>query len=62
MVGRGRYRAAAADKRAWKQALRPKPCKLAMHGQLRQAVASKAGAQLVARADRRLAEADISRD
>jgi IS30 family transposase len=37
----GRYRAAAADKLAWKQALRPKPCKLAMHGQLRQAVVRK---------------------
>jgi IS30 family transposase len=35
------YRAAAADKRAWKQALRPKPCKLAVHDQLRQAVAAK---------------------
>jgi IS30 family transposase len=35
------YRATAADKRAWKQALRPKPCKLAEHGQLRQAVAAK---------------------
>ena len=35
------YRAAAADKRAWKQALRPKPCKLALHDQLRQAVAAK---------------------
>lgn len=35
------YRAAAADKRAWKQALRPKPCKLAVHGPLRQAVAAK---------------------
>jgi IS30 family transposase len=35
------YRAAAADKRAWKQALRPKPCKLAVHHQLRQAVAAK---------------------
>ena len=32
---------AAADKRAWKQALRPKPCKLAVHGHLRQAVAAK---------------------
>ena len=39
--GVGRYRAAAADKLAWKQALRPKPCKLAMHGQLRQAVVRK---------------------
>jgi IS30 family transposase len=35
------YRAAAADRRAWKQALRPKPCKLALHGQLRQAVTAK---------------------
>jgi IS30 family transposase len=34
------YRATAADKRAWKQALRPKLCKLAVHGQLRQAVAA----------------------
>ena len=39
--GSGRYRAAAADKRAWKQALRPKLCKLAMNSQLRQAVAAK---------------------
>jgi IS30 family transposase len=39
--GSGRYRAAAADKRAWKQALRPKLCKLAMKAQLRQAVATK---------------------
>ena len=35
------YRATAADKRALDQALRPKPCKLAVHGQLRQAVAAK---------------------
>jgi IS30 family transposase len=35
------YRAAAADKRAWKRALRPKRCKLAEHGQLRQAVVAK---------------------
>ena len=39
--GAGCYRAAAADKLAWKQALRPKPCKLAIHGQLRQAVVTK---------------------
>ena len=38
--GSKHYRAAAADKRAWNQALRPKLCKLAMHSQLRQAVAS----------------------
>jgi IS30 family transposase len=35
------YRAATADRRAWKRALRPKPCKLAVHDQLRQAVAEK---------------------
>jgi IS30 family transposase len=35
------YRAAAADKRAWKCALRPKPCKLAGHEKLRQLVAAK---------------------
>jgi IS30 family transposase len=39
--GHGRYRAAAADKRAWRQALRPKPCKLAVHDHLRQLVAAK---------------------
>jgi IS30 family transposase len=36
-----RYRAAAADKRAWKQALRPKPCKLEVHADLRRVVAAK---------------------
>jgi IS30 family transposase len=35
------YRAAGADKRAWKQALRPKACKLAVHARLRQAVVLK---------------------
>ncbi len=35
------YRATKADKRAWQSALRPKPCKLAMYAQLRQAVAAK---------------------
>ena len=39
--GAQRYRAAVADKRAWKQALRPKLCKLAQNSQLRQAVAAK---------------------
>lgn len=39
--GSGRYRAAAADKRAWKKALRPKLCKLAKNARLRQAVAAK---------------------
>ena len=39
--GLRRYRAAAADNRAWKQALRPKLCKLATHDELRQLVAAK---------------------
>ncbi len=39
--GYRRYRAARADKRAWKEALRPKPCKLAAHPCLRQAVERK---------------------
>ncbi len=39
--GYRRYRAARADKRAWKEALRPKPCKLAVHPCLRQAVKRK---------------------
>ena len=39
--GLRRYRAAAADQRAWKRALRPKLCKLARHEELRQLVAAK---------------------
>jgi IS30 family transposase len=39
--GHGRYRAAAADRRAWDRALRPKPCKLARHDELRQLVAAR---------------------
>ncbi len=39
--GCSRYRAAAADKRAWGEALRPKPCKLALHPCLRLAVERK---------------------
>jgi IS30 family transposase len=39
--GHRRYRAAAADKRAWARALRPKPCKLTRHEELRQLVAAK---------------------
>jgi IS30 family transposase len=35
------YRAAFADKRAWKQALRPKLCKLARYPRLRHTVAAK---------------------
>lgn len=39
--GRRRYRAAAADQRAWAQALRPKPCKLATHEPLRRLVVAR---------------------
>jgi IS30 family transposase len=40
--GSGRYRAAAADSRAWKTSLlRPKACKLALHDALRQLVVAK---------------------
>jgi len=39
--GHRRYRAAAADKRAWDRALRPKLCKLATHEELRQLVAAR---------------------
>jgi IS30 family transposase len=39
--GAARYRASGADSQAWKHALRPKPCKLAVHARLRQAVATK---------------------
>ncbi len=39
--GHRRYRAGAADSRAWDRALRPKPCKLARHDELRQLVAAR---------------------
>ena len=39
--GHRRYRAAAADKRAWDRALRPRLCKLARHEELRQLVAAR---------------------
>ncbi len=39
--GAARYRAADAESQAWKRALRPKPCKLAVYPRLRQAVATK---------------------
>src|ERR1019366_4017383 len=39
--GRPQYRANAADQQAWESALRPKPCRLATHGRLREVVASK---------------------
>src|SRR5215472_832272 len=37
--GRSAYRASEADKRAWRRALRPKPCRLARHAELRWRVA-----------------------
>ena len=39
--GRSLYRANEADQQAWKTALRPKPCLLALHRKLRTIVASK---------------------
>src|SRR5258705_13348757 len=39
--GRAPYRASAADQQTCASALRPKPCRLATHGRLRDAVASK---------------------
>ncbi len=39
--GRSLYRANEADQQAWKTALRPKPCLLALHRRLRTIVASK---------------------
>ncbi len=39
--GQHRYRAAAANSRAWDRALRPKACKLARHEELRQLVAAR---------------------
>ena len=48
------YRAAKADKRAWQSALRPKPCKLAMHADCGKRSAKLA--LMVSPADRRLAE------
>jgi IS30 family transposase len=39
------YRANRADRRAWKRALRPKPCRLALHRELRWRVAQKLALQ-----------------
>jgi IS30 family transposase len=41
--GRGQYRAGAGDETAWARAGRPKRCKLATNGRLREAVAGKLG-------------------
>ena len=43
--GRAVYRAAPADRRAWRQGQRPKPCRLAQHGTLRRVVAAKLARQ-----------------
>ncbi|HET9271484.1 MAG TPA: IS30 family transposase [Vicinamibacterales bacterium] len=43
--GRRQYRAQTADRRAWRAAQRPKPCRLAEHPRLRQVVATKLAAQ-----------------
>jgi IS30 family transposase len=43
--GRMLYRAAAADRRAWRQSRRPKRCRLATHPALRRAVATKLARQ-----------------
>jgi IS30 family transposase len=39
--GRALYRAAPADRRAWRQARRPKPCRLAQQARLRRVVSTK---------------------
>jgi IS30 family transposase len=41
MAGETQYRASAADQQAWQSAVRPKPCLLATHSELREMVASK---------------------
>ena len=43
--GRQTYRANRADRRAWERALRPKPCRLALHRELRWRVAQKLALQ-----------------
>src|SRR5690242_5429816 len=43
--GCGAYRASDADRRAWERALRPKPCRLARHAELRWRVAQKLALQ-----------------
>jgi IS30 family transposase len=43
--GRRRYRALRADRRAWRRARRPKPCKLAAEPRLRALVAARLGEQ-----------------
>lgn len=54
--GYARYRAAAADKRAWHEARRPKPCKLALNPRLARGGGGEANRALVTGADCWLAE------
>jgi hypothetical protein len=53
------YRASHADTCAWERALRPKPCRLARHPELRLARRAEARAPVVAGAGLRLAKAAI---
>ena len=55
-----KYRASKADHQAWKLALRPRPCLLALHRELRTIVARKLILNLVTGADFWLAEATVS--
>jgi IS30 family transposase len=43
--GNSAYRASCADRRAWERALRPKPCRLARHAELRWRIAQKLALQ-----------------
>jgi len=43
--GRASYRAQRADRRAWARTRRPKACRLATHGRLRQVIATKLACQ-----------------
>ena len=43
--GLSAYRASWADRRAWERALRPKPCRLAYHAELRWSIAQKLALQ-----------------
>src|SRR5215470_8373976 len=57
--GRQVYRANWADRRAWERALRPKPCRLAAHRELRWRVAQKLALQWSPEQILRLAEAGV---
>ena len=53
------YRANRAERSAWERALRPKPCRLALHGELRWRVAQKLALQWSPEQISRLAEAAV---